>query len=108
VRSLLEPGGDGAEAFDVVEVDFDQVANAIFLAVQAWLLGSVGMWADDRLHSLASDFRDDLVGVVARVCDEGFALGVLPDGLRGDRGLVLLPWSEFDVERTALGVDNSV
>ena len=58
---LLETSCDCSESFDVVEVDFNQIALAVFPAVQSRLLDAIGMGAYDRLHLLLADLSDDLV-----------------------------------------------
>jgi hypothetical protein len=62
------------------------------------------MGADDGLHLLRSNLRDDFVGVVGRVRDESLALSVSSDYFFGDRAVVLLARCEFDVKWAALGV----
>lgn len=102
---LLETSCDYSESFDVVKVDFNQIALAVFSAVQSRLLESIGMWADDRLHLLLSYLSDDFVRIVARVRDKCLSLGVLSDDILGNRGLVLLACSDLNVQRPPFGVD---
>jgi hypothetical protein len=54
-----------------------------------------------------SDRAPNRVGVVACVSDHGLAFRVLEE-LFGDRGLVLLPRRDLDVERTPVRIDDRV
>ena len=84
-RRLLEPGGETSEALQVVEEHLDQVALAVGLAIESWLLAVRRIRVDDRLHPLLSDTVADGVRVVARVRYERFAPGVLLDDRLGER-----------------------
>jgi len=47
-RAETRTSCDCSESFDIVKVDFNQIALAVFSAVQSQLLVSIGMWAYDR------------------------------------------------------------
>ena len=106
--TFLEARGDCAKPLDVVKEDFDSVTLAILFAVKTGLFVSTWMRADDGLHLLLSNLRDDFVGVVGCVGDEGLTPSVSRDYFFGDRAVVLLARCEFDVKRAPLGVDEGM
>ena len=106
--AFLEARGNCAKALDVVKEDFNAVTLAVLFAVQTRLYISTGMGADDGLHLLRSNLRDDVVGVVGRVRDESLTLSVSSDYFFGNRAVMLLTRCEFDVKRAALGVDEGM
>ena len=91
----------------VVEEDLDTVALGVGLSVQPRLALARGVGADDSFHSALPDRSPNRVGVVARVGDHGLAFRVLEE-LFGERGLVLLPGRDLDVERTPVRIDDRV
>lgn len=104
---LLEASCQGTEALEFVKEDLDQIALGVGLLVQTRLLLARGVWADDGLHAAAADIVTNGVGVVAGVGDYRLALRMF-DEFVGDRGLVLLPRRDLDVERPAERVDDRV
>lgn len=106
-RGLLEACRQGAEALQLVEEDFDQVALGVGLLVQTWLSLARGIRTNDRLHAAASNLVTNRVGIVAGVGDYRLTLRML-DEVFGDRGLVLLPGRDLDVERAPERVDDRV
>jgi len=106
--AFLESRGYGAEAFDVVKEDLDAVTFAVLSAVKSRLFSATGMGADDRLHLLGTNLRDNLVRVVGRICNDRFTLCVMGNYLFGYRTVMLLTRREFEVKRAALGVDERV
>jgi hypothetical protein len=106
--AFLEASGDCAKALDVVKEDFNAVTLAVLFAIKTWPFLSTGMGADDGLHLLRSNLRDDFVGVVGRVRDEGLTPSVSRDYFFGDRAVMLLTRCEFEVKRAPFGVDEGM
>jgi hypothetical protein len=104
---LLKAHGQGTESLELVEEDLDQVALGVGLLVQPRLTVAGGVGTDDGLHTASSHRAPNRVGIVARVGDHRFAFRVLEE-LFGDRGLVLLPGRDLDVERTPVRIDDRV
>lgn len=104
---LFEAHGQGSKSLELVEEDLDQVALCVGLLVESGFAFARGVGADDSLHTASSDRTTNRVGVVAGVCNHGFAFRVLEE-LLGDRRLVLLSGRDFDVERAPLRIDDGV
>lgn len=88
--------------------DFNAVTLIVHFAVKTWLSLATRMGADDGLHLLRSNLRDNVVGVIGRIRDEGSTSSVSGDYFFGDRAVMLLARSEFDVKRATLRVDEGV
>ena len=76
-RCFVVASGEASKALEVMEEDLDEVALPIEPAVEATLSLSCRIAADHRLDAFASECFDDSVGVIARVRNEGLALGVV-------------------------------
>ena len=107
-RGLLEPRGNGSEALKGVEEHLDAVALGVALSVEARLLLPCRICVDDRLDLQRLQLSADGIRVVAGVAYARFAARVVRDDLFGDRGLMLLPRRDLDVDGAALRVDEGV
>ena len=96
---LFVGGGEGAEAFEVMEEQFDAEALAVQLARQ-WTAAcfATGMLANDDLHTALVELLNQFTTVVGGVREESPALRVL-DELRDDCGFVTLAWRQCDKQR---------
>lgn len=108
LRCLLEAGGEAPKALQVVEEHLDQKSRSIRAAIEPRLLAPAGVRMNDRLQPRLLGARADGVGVVTGVRDELVTAPVLPDDRLGDGRLVLLSRRDFDVERAAFRVGESV
>lgn len=101
-------GRHGAQALEVMEEDFDPEACSVKAFVEpAAVPLPRGIAADDYAHAAAPNVVYELVGVVAAVADESFALGV-GEQLAGNAHFVAVALGERDVERPRLGVDDNM
>jgi len=104
---LLVARSDGAETLEVVEEDLDEIALAVEIAVERKRSLSLGLRVNDRLDLSVADLAPEIVGVVAGVTDERLTACVIKQPHGGDH-LVALAWSQRDVDRSRLRVDDSV
>ena len=101
---LVVAAGHGAESFDVVEEALDAITFSIQSAVETPSIPLPGgIAADNDLHCAASNLACQVIGVVARVADEGTPLSVL-EQLAGCGHVVAISRRQRDVERTPLEV----
>lgn len=104
---LLEAGGSGAEALELVKEDLDEIALGIGDPIEPRLSLARGIGADDSLHAASANRATNGIGVIPSVRDHGFALRMFEERF-GDGGFVLLARSDLDVERSAVRVDDRV
>ncbi len=72
--------GDTPEVLEASEKAFDQVAVLVEMAIKAALGKSIGTRRDDGLRAGGLDLRNEMIGVVALVRDDGLCRQTL-DGL---------------------------
>ena len=106
-RGFFVAGGDAAELFDKVEEAFDEVAFGVERKVAIARDLAIRFWRDDRLDGAHFEARNETVGVIGFIGEEGFRLH-----LGGERfslvDVVDLPACEAKRQRVAQGVDDHV
>ena len=104
-RGFFVAGGDAAELFDKVEEAFDEVAFGVERKVAVARDLAIRFWRDDRLDGAHFEARNEAVGVIGFIGEEGFGLQ-----LGGERfglvDVVDLPAGETERQRIAQGVDD--
>jgi hypothetical protein len=74
-RGLLVASRYGAEAFEVVKEDLDEVPHAVEAPVQARLPRSIGLRVNYGLHVAMAYFGNELIRVISRVSYERVTTG---------------------------------
>lgn len=72
--------GDTPEMLDASEEALDQIAVSVEMAIEVALGESIGTRRDNSLCTCRLDFRNEVIGVVALVCNNGVRWQIL-DGL---------------------------
>jgi len=108
LRSLLVSRGDGPKSLQVVEEDFDTIALAVQLLVEASsVVLACGVVADNGLHALCTNRCDDAVCVVRCVGDKSATAGMRQQLFRHGR-VMLLTWRQRELKGPTLSIDNGV
>ncbi len=95
--------GDTPEALEASEEAFDQVAVSVEMAIEAALGKSIGTRRNDGLCAGGLDLRNEMIGVVALVRDDGVRREVL-DGLGRTVDAGNLTGQENHPQRIAQGI----
>ena len=96
--------GDTPEMFDASEEALDQIAVFVELAIEVSLNQPIGTRRDNGLRTGRFDFRNEVIGIVALVGDDGLCWQVL-DGLGRTVDVGNLSRRENDPQRIAQGID---
>ena len=96
-RRLVVPGGGSSEALEVVEEALDAVAKPVEASVQPRRFIPARVRMNDGQHPAGLRVLAYVIGVVARVRDDGGALAVLEEFV-GYRRFVGLSWGEREVD----------
>ena len=99
--------GDAPELLDASEEAFDQVAVFVVMAIEAALGKAIGAGRDDRLCTGRFDCRNEVIGIVTLVGDDGVCWKVL-DGLGRTVDVGNLPRRENHPQRIAQGIDHDM
>ena len=91
-------GGEAAEVFELVEAAFDAVALFVEFPIVGALLFAIAFGRDDGAGAQAMRLRDQNIGVVASVGDDGFGLPVFQQ-LRSRRIFTGLPSRDAELQR---------
>lgn len=88
-RGFFVASRDRTKTFEIMEKDFDEIAQSIKFPVETAQVFSGWVAADDRLEVAFFDGIDNSVCIETGVADERFSLGVIQQAL-GHCGFVLL------------------
>jgi len=103
---LVVPGGDGAEAFDVVKEAFDAIADSVQRTIEtAAAAFAVRFAADHDFHSTMTNASSKPIRVVAAVANQCATLCIVQQFV-GLGHLVPVAGGQRDVERPAFRVDD--
>ena len=106
-RQFVVSSGDAAEMFDAREETLDQIAVFVELAIEVSLSQPIGTRRDNGLSPRGLDARDEVIGIVSLVGDDGLCRQVL-DGLGRTVDVGNLSRRENDPQRIAQGIDHYV
>ena len=91
--------------FDASEEALDQIAVFVEMAIEVSLSQAIGTRRDNGLRTGRFDFRDEVIGIVALVGDDGLCWQVL-HGLGRTVDVGNLPRRENDPQWIAQGIDH--